>query len=218
MPSPAPSSRLDRRRRATGSGPSARRRIAPAAASVTLAVLAVGVVAPSAQCQAPAPTPKPPHVIRTTDDYVSKLGPVRVNTRTSNLSNAYRAFGRPSSVTGKGTTRRVRWNAAGVSIVATTFGGCRRRTRCRTDELLVQAARVTGPRWQTMAGLRIGDPGTRISELYPQRDAPADGDGDVVLTTAYSEIGDPGEIPIITAQVRGGLIAGFVVWIGAAGD
>jgi hypothetical protein len=216
MPSPAPSSRPERRRRPAGSGPSGRRRVVPAAASVGVATLAVGVAAPSAQGQ--APTPKPPHVIRTTDDHVSKLGPVRVNTRTSNLSNAYRSFGRPSSVTGKGTTRRVRWNAAGVSIVAATFGGCRRRTRCRTDELLVQAARVTGPRWQTMAGLRIGDPGIRISELYPQRDAPADGDGDVVLTTAYTEIGDPREIPIVTAQVRGGVIAGFVVWIGAAGD
>jgi hypothetical protein len=149
---------------------------------------------------------------------VSKLGPVRVNTRTSNLSNAYRSFGRPTSATGKGTVRRVRWETAGVSIVATTFGGCRRRTRCRTDELLVQTARVTGPRWQTMAGLRVGDPGARIAELYPKHDAPADGDGNVVLTTAYSEIGDPGEIPIVTARVRGGVVAGFDVWVGAAGD
>jgi hypothetical protein len=142
---------------------------------------------------------------------------VRVNTRTSNLSNAYRAFGRPSSSSGRANVRRVRWKAAGVSIVGVTFGGCRRRT-CRTNELLVQSARVTGLRWQTAAGLKVGDPATRIPELYPRKTAPSDGSGNVVLTTAYSQIGDPGDIPIVTARVRGAVVTGFDVWVGAAGD
>jgi len=190
--------------------------------AVALAAVATALAGTTATAQAqtpPALAPKPPHVLETDGEgYVSKLGPVRVNTRTSNLSNAYRAFGRPSSSSGKANVRRVRWKDAGVSIVGVTFGGCRRPKRCRTDELLVQSARVTGPRWQTAAGLKVGDPATRVPELYRRKKAPSDGSGNVVLTTAFSQIGDPGDIPIVTARVRGGVVTGFDVWVGAAGD
>lgn len=189
----------------------------PALAPLVAALASTAAVAPVAHAQAPS-APKPPHVLQTDGEgYVSRLGPVRVNTRTSNLSNAYRAFGRPSSSSGRANVRRVRWKAAGVSIVGVTFGGCRRRT-CRTNELLVQSARVTGPRWQTADGLKVGDPATRIPELYPRKNAPSDGSANVVLTTAYSQIGDPGDIPIVTARVRGAVVTGFDVWVGAAGD
>lgn len=191
---------------------------APGRHTVAALALALGLlVAPAASAQAP-PAPKPPHVLQTgTDDYLTHLGPVRVNTRTSRLSGAYRAFGRPSSASGKANVRRVRWKAAGVSILGVTFGGCRRKT-CRTSELLIQSARVTGPRWQTEAGLRVGDPAARIAELYPEKTAPSDGSGDVVLQDAFSQIGEPGDIPIVTALVRGNVVAGFDVWVGNAGD
>lgn len=192
-----------------------------ATATVTVAVAltaAIGVAASPADAQAPPP-PKAPHVLQTdAEGYISHLGPVRVNTRTSNLSNAYRAFGRPSTSATRDNVRRVRWKAAGVSILAVTFGACRRPRACSTKELLVQSARVTGPRWQTVAGLKVGDAATRIPELYPKKKAPADGSGNVVLTTAFTQIGDPRNIPIVTARVRGGTVSGFDVWVGAAGD
>lgn len=185
--------------------------------AVAAALAGLGVAAPSAAAQA-APAPKPPHVVRTSSDgFVTKLGPVRVATRTASLSGAYRAFGRPTSASGKGNVRRVRWKAAGVSIVAATFGGCRRRT-CATRELKIQSARVTGPRWQTAAGLRVGEPAARIPELYDDARVPADGTGTVVLQDAYSPIGDGGDIPIVTARVRGGVVIGFDVWVGGAGE
>lgn len=184
----------------------------------TAGAVALGlVVAPAASAQTPAP-PKPPHVLKTgATDYLTHLGPVRVNTRTSSLSGAYRAFGKPSSARGKANVRRVRWKGAGVEILGVTFGSCRRKT-CRTSELLIQSARVTGPRWQTMAGLRVGDPAARIAELYPGEEAPSDGKGDVVVQDAFSQIGDAGDIPIVTALVRKGVVAGFDVWVGNAGD
>lgn len=186
-------------------------------AVVAAAALATGPGSAPAAAQA-APPPKPPHVVRTNaDGFVTRLGPVRVATRTSNLSGAYRAFGRPTSASGRGNVRRVRWKAAGVSIVAATFGGCRRST-CATRELRIQSARVTGPRWQTAAGLRVGEPATRIAALYDGAEGPEDGSGTVVLQDAYSPIGDGGEIPIVTARVRGGVVTGFDVWVGGAGE
>lgn len=113
--------------------------------------------------------------------------------------------------------RRVRWQTAGVSIVAATFGGCRRRT-CTTSELRIQSARVTGPRWQTAAGLRVGEPAARIAEVYDDVRVPSDGIGNVVLQDAFSPIGDGGDIPIVTARVRGGVVTGLDVWVGGAGE
>ncbi|MEV4419493.1 hypothetical protein AB0L40_05880 [Patulibacter sp. NPDC049589] len=188
-----------------------------AALAAGLAASIAAVAGPSA-AQAQAPAPKSPHVLTTTSEgFLSRLGPVRVNTRTSTLSAAYRAFGRPTTSRGKGTLRRVRWKAAGVSIVAATFGGCRRKA-CRTSELRIQSARVTGPRWQTAAGLRVGEPMARIAELYVDATPPADGSGDVVLQDAFSYVGEGGDIPIVTARVRGGVVSGFDVWVGAAGE
>jgi hypothetical protein len=164
-----------------------------------------------------AQAPKPPHVLRTNaDGWVSRLGPVRVDGRRPSLPNAYRAFGRPTSATGSGNLRRVRWKAAGVSIVATTFGLCRRRT-CATSELHVQSARVSGPRWQTAAGLRVGDPMARIGELY-SADPPADGSANVVVQDVPNPFGDGGDLAIVTAEVRGGVVRALRVWVGGAGE
>ena len=197
--------------------PSSRRPRAAAALAAS-ATIALGLaLAPTAPAQAPL-APKPPHVLKTADtDYLSHLGPVRVNTRTSSLSDAYRAFGKPSSERPDENVKRVKWKAAGVEILGVTFGACRRKT-CRTKELKIQSARVTGPRWQTEAGLPVGAPAARIAELYPGRKAPSDGSGDVVLQDAFTRIGDARDIPIVTARVRKGVVAGFDVWVGNAGD
>lgn len=185
------------------------------ATGLALAALVAGVTyaAPPAGAQAP----KAPHVIRTNSDgWVSRLGPVNVDGRAPSLPNAYRAFGRPTSATGSRSLRRVRWKAAGVSIVATTFGGCRSQT-CRTNELHVQSARVSGPRWQTSAGLRVGDPMARIAELYSAK-PPADASANVVVQKGRNPFGDGGDLPIVTAQVRGGVVKAFDVWVGGAGE
>jgi hypothetical protein len=193
-------------RRATGVG----------ALLTTLTAAAAVGGAPAATAQT-APAPKPPQVIRVTDEgFVSRLGPVRVVGRRPSLPNAYRAFGRPSSERGKRNVRYVGWRAAGVSITGATFGLCR-RSRCRTDELYVQSARVTGPRWQTAEGLRVGDPAARLTELY-DLDVPGDGSGEVVVADAYYPVGGDGDIPTVTARIRDGVVKGFDVWVGGAGE
>jgi hypothetical protein len=185
--------------------------------ALILGALAAAPIAFTATPAADAQAPKPPHVVRTNaDGWVSRLGPVGVDGRRPSLPNAYRAFGRPTSATGSGNLRRVRWKDAGVSIVATTFGGCRRRT-CATNELHVQSARVSGPRWQTAAGLRVGDPMARIGELYPT-DPPADGSANVVVQDVPNPFGDGGDLAIVTAEVRGGVVKAFRVWVGGAGE
>lgn len=194
----------------------------PRTTAVGLLVAALGAAAavtgaPAATAQT-APAPQPPHVIRLNDEgFVTRLGPVRVVARRPTLPNAYRAFGRPSSERGKRTVRYVGWRAAGVSITGVTLGGCR-RTRCRTDELFVQSALVTGPRWQTAEGLRVGDPTSRVAELYDV-DVPAGDDSrDVVVADAYYPVGGDGDIPTVTARIRDGFVKGFDVWVGGAGD
>lgn len=211
--------------RPRGEGPS--RRPAPnvvgarVAALGVLAAVSIAALPSAAGALAPLPAPdgKPPHVLTlNADGFLTRLGPVRVGTRASSLARAYAVFGRPTTDRGTGTLRRVRWSTAGISVVGLTLGGCRNPDRCRTNELRIQTARVTGPRWQTATGLRVGDPAARIDELYPQASAPADGTGNVVVADAYSAIGDGGDIPILTARVRDDVVTGFDVWIGDAGD
>lgn len=197
---------------------SARVRTAALAVLVTaFGAVATVASAPTATAQT-APAAKSPHVIRLNDEgFVTRLGPVRVVGGRPTLPNAYRAFGRPSSERGKRTVRYVEWRAAGVSITGATLGGCR-RTRCRTDELQVQSARVTGPRWQTAEGLRVGDPTARVAELYDV-DVPAGDDSrDVVVADAYYPVGGDGDLPTVTARIRDGIVKGFDVWVGGAGD
>jgi hypothetical protein len=191
----------------------------PVAVAAVASAAVLGGVVTALPAEARASAEQSPHVLRTSKEgFVTHLGPVRVNARNATLANAYRAFGRPSSSSGRGTVRRVRWKAAGVSIVATTLGGCRRRTRCRTDELYVGTARVSGPRWQTSAGLKVGDPVARITELYPDAEPPTDGSGGLVVQEAYYPYGDGGYAPTITAKVRAGVVSGFAVVVGAQGE
>ncbi len=180
----------------------------------TAALAATGPPAAGAQ----APAAKPPHLVRTDDTgRVTHLGPVRVGTRRASLADAYRVFGRASTTSGTGNVRRVRWRAAGVYLTTVTFGGCRRRTCART-ELRIQRASLSGPRWRTAAGLGVGEPASRIAELYPGTRVPADGSGNVVLVAMRSPFGDGRRISTVTARVRGGVVRSFDVWVGDAGD
>lgn len=189
----------------------------PGLVAVAALGLALGGIAASS-VNAQTPAEKPPHVLKASKDgFITGLGPVRVNARNATLANAYRVFGRPSSSSGRGTIRRVSWKKAGVSIVAATLGGCRRKA-CRTDELYVATARVSGPRWQTAAGLKVGDPASRIAELYPDAEPPSDGSGGIAVQEAYFPYGDGGYAPTITAKVRAGVVSGFVVNVGAQGE
>jgi hypothetical protein len=197
-------------------GASRRRRSVLAAVVVagTTGVAVVGAGPVGAQ----APAPKPPHVLATAEDgNLSRFGPIRVSGRSATLADAYRVFGRATSTRGSGNSRRVHWRAAGVTVNAVTYGSCRKR-RCSRTELKIQSARVSGPRWQTAAGLTVGDPMARIAEVYDGASAPGDGSGEVVVVDAETRFGDGGRIPIVTARVRGGVVTSFDVWVGSAGE
>ena len=66
---------------------------------------------------------------------------------------------------------------------------------------------VIDPRWSTDEGLRIGDPQTRLRELYPQ--ASNDGQGVATLLTRQTA---GLELPSLTARVRNGRVASLTLY------
>lgn len=68
------------------------------------------------------------------------------------------------------------------------------------------------------AGLKVGDPAARVTELYPDATLPGDGSGDITVVGASSAVGDGGDISIIEARVRGSVVTGFNVYVGDAGQ
>ena len=81
---------------------------------------------------------------------------------TPNRRNAIRAFGRPDGRNPQGCPNK--WKRLGVRMVVADFGGgplCAGSTP-------IQTLVITGRRWQTERGLKIGDSLDRVRELYPE--------------------------------------------------
>jgi hypothetical protein len=79
-----------------------------------------------------------------------------------NRRNAIRAFGRPDGKSPQGCPNK--WKQLGVRIVVADFGGgpvCAGSTR-------IQTLVITGKRWRTERGLKIGDSLDRVRQLYPE--------------------------------------------------
>jgi hypothetical protein len=74
---------------------------------------------------------------------------------------------------------------------------------------------VTGPRWVTAKGLRIGDPIAKLQRLYPT--ALPHGDS-FWLIIGKNVIGSTSLYPIFSATVANGRVTSFVFAIGAGGD
>ena len=89
----------------------------------------------------------------------------------------------------------------------------------RGDTGLAHTIEIDGlasDRWRTLSGLRPGMPESAIAKLY--KDARKTDEGDWWLVTARSTIGGGGEYAPIAATVDDGVVSGFELFVGGAGD
>src|SRR6059058_4983248 len=134
-------------------------------------------------------------VIKVRNNHVSELGGFRANGSHGTLRNAIRAWGRPSTrKSGGGGFCDVNWSTAGVKAVFRS--GCGDRSR-------IQWAIVRSKRWTTERGLHIGDPMTKLKQLYPDAKFTV---GAFWLYQAYDAFVQ-GKAPIVTAQTKGGAVS-----------
>jgi hypothetical protein len=113
----------------------------------------------------------------------------------------------------------------GLTILLVTFGGMPEgETGCtRPDLIRISSIHITGERWYTAAGLKVGQPGARIARLYPRailkrfqrawwlvhmRQRCVIGVCDQEFET----------VPRLIAKMRQGRVASFVFPVGAQGD
>lgn len=84
--------------------------------------------------------------------------------RTSeSLSDALRVFGKPAtlqSVANRLRGCRATWSDMGLTL---TFQG----NGCKENSTFLQA-RITGRKWQTLRGLRVGQPLAELKRKYPE--------------------------------------------------
>jgi hypothetical protein len=133
------------------------------------------------------------------------------------LGGAVEAFGDPSTRRRHGIACDLTWRSLGLWI---NFYSLSLRNPCSAQGGRFGAAVVTGRRWRTSLGLRIGDPVARLRRLYPRarfHDDPFYGAA-WWLVVRTSVIGDTHDYPGLRARVRNGRVSALVVRYAAGGD
>jgi len=132
------------------------------------------------------------------------------------LARALKAYGRPTrkKSLSRRTVCKVRWQEPGISVLAASLG-TRPRRRCDSRRLSVQQVTVSGAGWTTDRGLVVGDPDTRMRELYDDADDSFEEDL-FVLEESDGPGGEP--TPRLLAKVSKDRVIRLEVFVGAAGD
>jgi hypothetical protein len=110
----------------------------------------------------------------------------------------------------------VEWRDVGLTVNFANLGG---EDPCAPDTGYAGTIEIDGEvsdRWRTLSGLRPGMPERAIAKLYD--DARKTPEGDWWLVTATSQIGTRDEYAPIVATVEDGVVSGFELTVGAAGD
>jgi hypothetical protein len=183
---------------------------------VALVTLTVGA-APSAQAKS--------HTIVPGKWAVKRLGPFKTqNSRhyRPTVGQAIRAFGRPSSRFQKQGGCVVKWKRLGLRIEFWNFGGTPPgETICSDDVGLAQSFNVTGRKFRTWRGLRVGMRESRLLRLHPGADWFG---GDRYSPPAWwlrqqaSPYGDGSDYAIVAARMHRDRVSQLDGWIGAAGE
>lgn len=151
--------------------------------------------------RSPAPAARPSRV-------VAAIGPWSMTS--PNLAGATRAFGRPTSCRENGRTPAVaRWARLGLTAYFQSLP--RNSKRCADPVAWVV---MTGRRFVTEAGLRVGDSRARLRQLYP---AATLNNGFWWLTTAFDGLSGS-DFPSVYASVRQGRVIALAAGIWAGGD
>jgi hypothetical protein len=121
------------------------------------------------------------------------------------------------------------WRPLGVTMSLVTFGGMPAgKTGCTAPgRIQVSTVRVTGRRWTTSVGLHVGDPVTRLTQLYPRAIATKGVPGWYragywLVTRRGVCLGVCGErfvtAPVLVAETAGGRVSAIVFVVGAQGE
>jgi hypothetical protein len=121
-----------------------------------------------------------------------------------------------------------RWHALGVAMDLRTYGGLQPgQNGCNTPRAIhVSTIRITGRRWHTAYGLRVGASVARLHRLYP-RAKPAGPvlDWNAAGFVLVSKFGCSGSdcpphpgVPVLIAETFGGSVSALVLVVGAEGD
>lgn len=140
---------------------------------------------------------------------------------------AIRAFGEASRcrlVSGP-TFVEASWRSLGLIILLVTFGGMPEgETGCtRPDLIHISSIHITGSRWYTAAGLKVGHSGARVRRLYPRAIFKRRGRvWWLVHVRQRCVIGlcerELETVPRLIARMKHGRVASFVFPVGAQGE
>ena len=127
----------------------------------------------------------------------------------------------------------VEWRPLGVNAVFTTLGGLPKGgDACSSPaSVVVNDAHLSGSRWRTDRGLRIGDPTSRLHSLYPHATHTTDyhrafwdlpGDYWTLVATTEGCLGacrsPTTKVSRLMARMGGGRVVAFLVPVGAQGE
>jgi hypothetical protein len=174
-----------------------------------------------------------PYLVRASSTS-QRLGRLELRARQTAVTyaDAIREFGRPTScrLLGGPSEAVARWRDVGIQLRLSTLGalplgkdGC-----SAPREIHVATAYVSGRRWQTTKGLKVGMPVNAIRSVYPQAIFQGRPRGDWpapaywIVHTRTACIGTCRSpivtVPRLSVHVRNGRVVGFFFPVGAQGE
>ena len=163
--------------------------------------------------------PLPDLVFNFLDSGEAQVGDWQPSPQNSDFQGAVANFGPPDIPCGSegagDSTGVSEWLKLGLQVTQADFGGG--GGACAGAVQIVEVRGSPAKQWVTDAGLRVGDPASRVRELYPDTykssfAAQPSEEGLVLASTG-------GPLPYeFIALIEGGSVAGMRIWIGGAGE
>jgi hypothetical protein len=158
-------------------------------------------------------------VLRATAD-VQRFGDFNI-TASPTLGGLKKVFGPWDDCTMRAWFSMAVWRSLGFRVRLTSLGGTPPPQFCTDPKVFIDSVVVTGKRWHTAKGLRVGDTAAKFRRLYPSAHRHRNGWG---LVEVYERcvIGIcPGAYwwkPQLTAVFSNGRVTSFVFPVGAQGE
>jgi hypothetical protein len=138
--------------------------------------------------------------------------------RDGTLSGALRKFGEPTRVRRDAKSGwngcELVWRPLGLKIYFYNLAG---QDSCSPRYGYFRDALITGKKWRTASGLRIGDPASRIARYHPKAE-PIKNSAWWSLVTRPWPYGDGGTYAGLAAKVHQGKVSAFSVYFQAGGE
>ena len=144
-------------------------------------------------------------------------------TKRPTLAGIAAAYGDPSACTLQSWYGNAVWRSLGFRVHATSLGVLPKGADFCTvsDDVKIASVIVTGKRWHTTKGLRVGDTYAKFRRLYPHAHRSTFG-WSIVAVYGPCSIGVCSTryvwAPRLTAAFRNGRVAEFVFPVGAQGE